>query len=153
MQLQRLAGYGSTAAYVSAGSLLVFVLIGQLGSAILKAAPGVFIPMEVVFVLALWLWIAGLAIVVSHLEKLEHPATATRWLRVARGATLVALVMPVPIIISLIANAGVPVQAPSYLLIYCGVGIGLLSHNLGARRAGLLHGVLPWLGIVTGVAY
>lgn len=153
MQLQRLAGYGPLAAYVSAGFLLAFVLVGQFGTAIIQAAPGMVVPVEIVFVLALWVWIAGLAVVVSDLEWRGQPTTSARRLQVARVATLVALVMPVPFVVGLIVNAGVPVQAPSYLLIYGGVGISLLIHNLGARRAGLLHGLLPWLGIVTGVAY
>lgn len=38
-------------------------------------------------------------------------------------------------------------------MIFGGVGLTLLIHNLDGRRAGLLHGVLPWLGTVTGVAY
>jgi hypothetical protein len=153
MQLKRLAGYGPIAAYVSAGSLLVFFLIGQFGTAIVQAAPGLFVLVEIVFILALWLWIAGLAVVALDIEQLEHAAISTRWTQVARGAMLVALVVPVPLVIGLIANAGVPVQAPSYLLIYGGVGISLLIHNLGACRAGLMHGVLPWLGTGTGAAY
>jgi hypothetical protein len=153
MQLQRLAGYGSPAAYVSAASLLVFFFVGQLGHAIVKAAPGLFVPVEIVFVLALWLWIAGFAVVVVDLERHAHLAHSARWLQVARGATLVALVMPAPLVIGLIVNAGVLVQAPVYLLIYGGIGISLLIHNLGARRTGILHGFPPWLGTVDGVAY
>ena len=71
---------------------------------------------------------------------------------VARGTTLVALLVLVPLSVGVFVNAGVPVQAPSFLVIYVGIGISLVVHNLDARRAGLLQGVLPWLGSVTGVA-
>src|SRR5262245_28619720 len=126
MKLQRLAGYGPAAAYVSAGSLLVFVLVGRLGNAIPQAVPGMVVPVEIVFFLALWLWLGCLAVMGSDLDRLARPGTCTRWLQVARVAMLVALVMPVPTMMGLIVNAGVVVPAPSFLLVYGGVGISHL---------------------------
>jgi hypothetical protein len=152
MQVQRLAGYGPIAAYVSVGSLFVFFFFQQFGGAIASAAPGLYVPTAIAFVLALWVFIAGLAVVGIDLERLAPPATNMRGSQVARGATLVALVMPVPLLIGGLVNISrlLPI---SYLLIFASVGISLLVHNLDARRAGLLQGVLPWLGTVTGVAY
>ena len=40
-----------------------------------------------------------------------------------------------------------------YALTFVPVGLSLLVHNVDGRRAGLLHGVLPWVGIVTGLAF
>lgn len=153
MKLHRLAGYGPIAAYFSAGSLLVFFFLQQFGAALAQVAPGIYVPMAVVFFLALWLWVGSLAVVVLDLEWTEHPATSTSWFQIARWATLVAVLAPVVLGISLVTNIGVPLQPPAYLLIFGGVGITLLIHNLDGRRAGLLHGVLPWLGTITGAAY
>ncbi|HEV2461180.1 MAG TPA: hypothetical protein VGS80_22750 [Ktedonobacterales bacterium] len=152
MPLQRLAGFGPRAAFVSVGSLLVFIFVQQFGGAIASAAPGLYAPTAIVFVLALWVFIAGLAVLGIDLERLAPPAPNTRASQVARGATLVALVMPVPLLIGglVYVNRLLPI---SYLLIFIGVGISLLLHNVAARRAGLLHGMLPWLGSATGVAY
>lgn len=152
MKLQRLAGYGPTAAYVSAGSLFVFFFILIFGYPIAQAAAWIAIPMTIVWFFALWLWVGALAVVVFDLEWLEHPATSTRWFQVAHWATLAALVVPVLLGIGLIANSGATVSV-SFLLIGLTVGISLLIHNLDARRAGLMQGVLPWLGVAAGVAY
>jgi len=153
MKLKRLAGYGPLAAFVTAGSLLLYAAIDQLGSAIAQAAPGLLAPMEYVYFVAVPLWVVALAVVVFDLEWIEHPKTSTRRLQVARAATLVALVMPVVLDIGLIAKAGVILQSPSYLLLYGGIATSLLIHNFDGRRAGVLHGVLPWLGMAAGLAY
>ena len=152
MKLRRLAGYGPIAAFVSAGSLLVFFFLQEAGSAIVAAAPSIFVPLAITFVFAQWLWVAGLAVVVFDLEWLEHPSTSTGWIRVAQVATLIALVMPIPIGIAPF-TVGVNLQAPSFLLLFFGVATTLLVHNIEARRVGLLRGPLPWLGIATGVLY
>lgn len=152
MKLRRLAGYGPIAAFVSAGSLLVFLFLQEAGSAIVAAAPSMFVPLAVTFVFAQWLWVAGLAVVVFDLEWLEHPSTSTAWFRVAQVAILVALVMPIPIGIAPF-TVGVNLQAPAFLLLFLGVATTLLVHNFEGRRVGLLRGPLPWLGIATGVLY
>lgn len=152
MKLQRLSGYGPTAAFVSAASLFVFFVILILGTPIAENAHGIVVPMTIVYFLAFWVWLGGLAVVVFDLEWLEHPATSTTWFQVAHWATLVALVVPVVLGISLIGGAGVLVQA-SFFATFVLVGVSLLIHNIDARRAGLLKGSLPWLGIVTGAAY
>lgn len=152
MKLQRLAGYGSTAAYVSAAALFLFYFILVFGTPIEQAAPAIVVPMTILYILSLWAWLGGLAVVVFDLEWLEHPATSTAWFQVAHWATLVALVIPVILGVALIAGAGVLVQVSFYAIFFL-VGLSLLIHNVDARRAALLTGVLPWLGIVTGAAY
>lgn len=152
MKLQRLAGYGPTAAFVSAAALFLFFFILVFGTPIAQNAPGIAVPMTIVYFLAFWVWLGGLAVVVFDLEWLEHPATSTTWFRVAHWATLVALVVPVALGIGLIAGAGGLVQA-SFFVTFALVGLSLLIHNIDASRAGLLKGALPWLGVVTGAAY
>jgi hypothetical protein len=152
MKLQRLAGYGPTAAFVSAVSLFVFFVILIFGTPIVENARGIAVPMTILYFLTFWVWLGGLGVVVFDLEWLEHPATSTTWFQVAHWATLVALVVPVVLGISLLAGAGVLVQA-SFFATFVLVGLSLLTHNIDARRAGLLKGALPWLGIVTGAAY
>jgi hypothetical protein len=153
MKLKRLAGYGPLAAFVTAGSLLVYASIDRFGSAVAQAAPGLLVPMEDVYFLAVSLWTIALAVVVFDLEWIQHPTTSTRWLQLARVATLVALVMPLVIDIAIMVKAGVAVQAPSYLLLYSGVGLSLVVHNLEGRRAGIVAGVLPLVGAAAGAAY
>ena len=152
MKLRRLAGYGPLAAFVSAGSLFVFFFLQEAGSAIVAAAPSIFVPLAITFIFAQWLWVAGLAVVVFDLEWLEHPSTSTTWIRVAQVATLVALVMPIPVGIAPF-TVGINLQAPSFLLLFLGVATTLLVHNIEARRVDILRGPLPWLGIATGVLY
>ncbi|HXN90851.1 MAG TPA: hypothetical protein VN906_05140 [Candidatus Sulfotelmatobacter sp.] len=152
MKLQRLAGYGPTAAYVSALSLFVFFFILILAYPISQAAPGLATVLTVIWFFALWLWIGAFAVVVFDLEWLEHPATSTRWFQIAHWATLVAVWVPVLLGLSLIFNTGF-LGALCVLVIGICVGTSLLVHNLDARRAGLLKGNLPWVGVVAGVAF
>jgi hypothetical protein len=65
---------------------------------------------------------------------------------------LVAMLMPA--LIALIQFAGVAVPFPiPYTVLFVGVGFTLLVHNIQARRAGLLHGALPWIGIAAGAGF
>lgn len=153
MKLQRLAGYGPLAAFVSAGALLVFLVLEQTSYAIATTAPSLFVPIAITFFVAQTVWVAGLAVVVFDLEYLEHPSTSNPWIRVAQVAALVALVMPIPVAGAPFTALGVKVQAPAFMLLFLGVAITLLVHCIEGRRARLLHGVLPWLGIVTGGLY
>ena len=152
MKLQKLAGYGPTAAFVSAGSLFVFFFLLLFGNAIFTAVPALTFPIYLVWVFALWLWLGALAVLVLDLEWLEHPATSTRWFKVAHWATLAAVFLPVLFGIAVITNNGTLGTIVASLLALC-IGLTLLIHNIEARRAGLLRGTLPWIGIVTGVAY
>lgn len=151
VKLQRLVGFGPVAAFVSAGSLFVYLFIGTMAAVLIKTFP--YALLVAVFLLALWLWVGALTVVVFDLEWIEHPATSTRWFKVGRWATLVAMVMPAVLTLDLLINAGVPLLAPTYFLLYGSVGLTLLIHNLDARRAHILRGVLPWLGMVTAVFF
>ncbi|HEX2646074.1 MAG TPA: hypothetical protein VHO95_02505 [Candidatus Dormibacteraeota bacterium] len=152
MKLQRLAGYGPAAAYVSALALAAFFLILITGNAIAQAVPVLIAPMTVVYLLALWLWLAAFAVVVFDLEWLEHPATSTRWFQVAHWATLVAAMAPVFLVLGLLIHSTF-LSALAVLVIGVCVGVSMLVHNIDARRAGLLQGWLPWVGILSGVGF
>lgn len=152
MKLEKLAGYGPAAAFVSAGSLFVFFFLLLFGYSIFTAVHALTFPVYLVWFLALWLWLGAMAVLVFDLEWLEHPATSTRWFQVAHWATLAAAFLPVLFGIAVVTNSGSFGTIVVSLLALC-VGLSLLIHNIDARRAGLLHGFLPWIGIVTGVAY
>lgn len=152
MKLQRLAGYGPIAAFVSAGSLLVYFILTEVGTGIAASAPSLLVPLVIALTLAQFLWVAGLAVVVFDLARLEHPKIGAAGIRIANAATLIALVMPIPIAIAPF-TVGVDLQAPAFLLLYLGVATSLLVDNLEARRAMLLRGALRWLGVGTGVLY
>jgi hypothetical protein len=109
-------------------------------------------PIFLVWFVALWLWVGTFAVLVLDLEWLEHPATSTTWFRIAHWATLVAVFLPVVFGIAVITDNGGLGTVVSSVLALC-VGLSLLVHNIDARRAGLLKGALPWIGIVAGVAY
>lgn len=152
MKLQKLAGYGSTAAFVSAGSQVVFLFLLLFGYPIINAVLALNFPVFLVWFLALWLWLAAFAVLVLDLEWLEHPATSTRWFQVAHWATLAAVFLPVLFGIAIVTNNGNLGTIVVSLLSLC-VGLSLLIHNIDARRAGLVRGTLPWIGIVDGVAF
>ncbi|GEM_PF-6570065 len=152
MKLQRLAGYGPTAAYVSAVSLFVFFFVLILGYPISQVAPGLALVLNILWFFGLWFWVGAFAVVVFDLEWLDHPATSTRWFQIAHWATLVAVVVPVVLGVALITGSAF-LGALCVLVIGICVGISLLVHNIDARRAALLKGNLPWVGVVAGVAY
>lgn len=152
MRLKKLAGHGSTAAFVSAGSLFVFLFLLLFGYPIFNAVPALVASVFVVWFWALWLWVGAFAVLVLDLEWLEHPATSTTWFRVAHWASLVAVFLPVVFGIAVLTDSGALGTVVSSALALC-VGLSLLVHNIDARRAGLLRGALPWIGIVAGVAY
>jgi hypothetical protein len=153
MKLQRLAGVGPIAALVSAGALFVLFVIEEFINAILTVIGSVaYVTQAIVFFLLLWLWVAALSVVTFDLEWIEHPKTSTRWFQVARGLTLIAMVMPAVLLLAVLLNLPLIFQVVPSALTWGGVGISILVHNWDARRAGILHGVLPWLGIVSGAA-
>lgn len=145
MKLQRLAGFGPIAAFVTAGCLLVYATIDQFAGQIVSAVPGGIQTLEDAYLIALPLWALALAVLVFGLDRMGSS--------ISRGATLVAFVVTLVIDVGLVLKAGALLQAPAYFLIYCGVGIALLALNVGGRRTGLVHGVMRWLGAASGTAY
>jgi hypothetical protein len=153
VKLQRLAGFGPIAALVSAGALFVLFVIEEFNNEILTVIGSVaYVTQAIVFFLLLWLWVAAFSVVTFDLEWIEPPKTSTRRLQVARGLTFIAMVMPAVLLLAVLLNLPLIFQVVPNALIWGGVGISILVHNWEARRAGILHGVLPWPGIVSGVA-
>jgi hypothetical protein len=149
---RRLAVYGPLAAHVGAGSLLVFFFFQQFGGAIATAIPALYIPSLIVFDLAFWVWLVAFAVVVFDIERLAQTTNSAHSFQVARWATIIAMIVPILLFIAQILYSSV-LMPLSYLTIFGCVGISLILHNFAARGARLLHGALPWLGVVTAVAY
>ena len=147
MKLQRLAGYGPIAAFVSAAALFVVAVIQQV-----IIPPSIFLVTAIVYLVVIATWVGGLTITLFDLEWLEHLKTNTGLFRVALGAALVAMLMPAFIALIQFAGVAVPYAIP-YVVLWLGVGIALLVHNIEGRRAGLLHGALPWIGMAAGVGF
>jgi hypothetical protein len=147
MKLQRLAGYGPIAAFVSAAALFVVAIIQQV-----MIPPSIFVVTAIVFLVLFTIWVGALAVTLFDLEWLEHPKTNTNLFRVALGASVLAMAMPA--LIALIQFAGVPVPFPiPYTVLFVGVGFTLLVHNIEGRRHRLLRGTLPWIGIAAGAGF
>ncbi len=153
VKLQRLAGFGPIAALVSAGALFVLFVIEEFNNEILTVIGSVaYVTQAIVFFLLLWLWVAAFSVVTFDVEWIEPSKTGTRRLQVARGLTFIAMVIPAVLLLAVLLNLPLIFEVVHNALIWGGVGISILVHNWEARRAGILHGVLPWLGIVSGVA-
>jgi hypothetical protein len=150
MRLQWIAGHGSSAAFVSAGAVTAYFAIEQVDSS--GYAPAFAIAIPVGYFLALWLWLGALNVMLFDLERRERPATGARVLLVPRVLALLAIVISVLVLITVLTqtNSRLPWL---YGFMFLAVGAVLLVHNIEARRARLLHGGLPWLGMVAGVAY
>jgi len=148
MKLQRLAGFGPIAAFVSAAALLSFALINQLSAA---APPSLYTAVAIAFLTAACVWVVSLAIVVFDLEYLEHPATSTRWVRAGLVAAIVAVVMSLVLPVAQFTAAGQPYSVElAWAVLLMSFGFTMVVHNVQARRARLLRGALPWIGIVDG---
>ena len=149
MKLQRLAGFGPAAAFVSAASVVAFAVLQQVGAdvpaSLLVAAIAVFLGLMA-------LNVAALTVTVFDLEWLDHPATSKPRIQFALWATVVATFMPA--VLGLIQFAGLPVNfAVPYTVYFLGIGISVLVHSIEGRRAGLMHGALAWIGIVDGALF
>ena len=144
MKLQRLAGFGPATAFVSAVALVVTAVFQQV-----TLPPGLLVAEEIVYLLAFFVWVGSLTVTLFDLEWLEHPATSTGLFRIALAAILIAMVMPGVIALVVFARLSIPLEIP-WSVMLAGIGVSLVIHNIEARRARLLHGALPWIGIVAG---
>ncbi len=147
MKLQRLAGFGPAAAFISVAAMVVI--------AVVQNAPlpaNLFVPIFIGFLLAFFVWVGSLTVTLFDLEWMQHPATSTGLFRIALAAILIAMVMPGVLALGVFAGAPVPLAIPWGVLL-AGVGVSLLIHNFEGRRARLLHGVLPWVGMVAGACF
>ncbi len=149
MKLQRLAGFGPAAAFVSVAAVIVFAAIQQVGAAV---PPSYLVPVIIAFLASMAVFVLALAVTLFDLEWLDHPATSKPWIRLALVATLVAAVMPT--VLGLIQFAGVQLDfAVPYTIYFLGIGAGLLVHSIEGRRAGIVRGGLAWIGIITGALF
>ena len=149
MKLQRLAGFGPAAAFISAGAVIVFSVIVQVAANI---PPSLIVPAVIVILAMMTVFVAALAVTLFDLEWIDDPRTSTPRIKLALGAALVAAVMPA--VLGLIQFAGLPVPDPIPFTIYfLGIGVSVLVHSIEGRRAGIVHGALAWIGIVDGALF
>lgn len=149
MKLQRLAGFGPIAAFISAAGLLGFAVFG-----LVPIPPSIVSVALPIYFFTIFAWAGGLTVTLVDLEWMDHPATSTRWVKSALVAAIVATVMAPVLYVAQMTQAGLPYSAElSSALILFGIGYGVLVHSLQARKHRLLHGVLAWLGIVVGALF
>lgn len=153
---ERLARFGSQAAYVSAAALLAFFLLQQYGSDLGASGPVAYTTLIALFDLALWAFIGALFVLALHLESRSDVASAPpsirSRLRIGRRALAVALVLPVLLVLGQLLDQGLFI-ALAYGVIFVGVGIGIFVYNGEARRLGLEGGVLTWFGLLAAGAF
>lgn len=150
MKLDKLAGFGPTAAFVIGVAGILFGLCLLFGTAIHNASAAAGDVVTVVEFICFWVIPIALLVVALDLEWIEHPATTDFWLAASHIAAIAAIVLPIVVAVSgllrIFVLAGVAALATVIL-----VGLVLLIHNAEARRAGLLHGPLLWIGYISGV--
>lgn len=150
MKLNRLAGQGPRAA-IASGLAAVVVILDVLFGRSLSGAAGTLV--GVLMFLSLTVMLGGLAIAGLDLDWMAHPDTHNgRMLASLWFATIGAML---PLLLAL-ASLG---QTRGWLtqLIVCLMGLTAggftILHNLEGRRARLLSGPLPWLGIAAGALF
>jgi hypothetical protein len=150
LRLEKLAGYGPIAAVVSGVSLIVCLVILLVGPTIAPNFDAFSVTLVLIAAVAATLWPASLVVVGVDLRWLEHPATHTGRMQASLWAVAIAAVsFPIfGIVIAVASNTSVP-AIPLAVLAIC-MSFYLIVQNWEARKAGLLQGVLPWIGLVSG---
>ena len=144
---------GPRAAIVSGVSILVALLTWIFLSALFSTSDGVGLVSTLVFVVALTLWLAGMAIAGLDIDWMAHPDTHSGRLLASLWLAVTGIFLPP--LIALAFMAGAPQSVLQLLVCLLGLAAGgfTVLHNLEALRAGILSGPLPWLGIVAGLAF
>lgn len=153
VKLRRLAGYGSQAATVSGVALAVTLVLLIFAPALFNLSDVFGVVVAALLVLGLTVWMAGMAVVGLDLDWLEHPGTHSGRMLVSLWFAVAGIFVPLLIAIVIATQAPAGVQQLAICLLGLTAGGFLTFHNVEAIRAGLLRGVLPWLGIVAGVAF
>lgn len=158
MKLQKLAGHGASAAFVSGGAMLVGALIFIFGPALADPAHPdtdrtIFIVLSVLMALMFSIWPAALVVLGSDLEWREHPATHTSRMDQSLWAVMIAAVMPLLIFLIILIAPDTAWPLVPAAVMAAGISFFLVIHNAEARKAGLLRGVLPWIGSTCGAAF
>jgi hypothetical protein len=152
VKLRSLAGMGPRAAIVSGVAMAVAVLVWTFGSAYFGAG-GLGLVAALVFVLAATLWLGGMAVAGLDIGWIAHPDTHNGRLLASLWLAIAGTFLPPLLAIALVAGAA----AWAIQLLLCLVGLVAggftILHNLEAHRVRILTGLLPWLGIVSGVFF
>jgi hypothetical protein len=143
---------GPRAAITSGVAMALAVLLWLFASARFGSG-GLGFATALLFALAATVWLAGMAVTGLDLDWIAHPDThdgrllASLWLAIA-GSFL-------PPILAIVVVLGSPAWLVQLLLCLVGLAGGgfTILHNLEAHRAKILTGILPWLGILSGVFF
>ena len=152
MKLEWLAGYGPLAAIVSGVALVVCLLVLMFGPVIAPALNAISLTLIAIAAIAAGTWPAALVVVGLDLNWLEHPATHTGRMRLSLYAVaLAAVTFPIfGVLVAIFSTSNSTLPELGLVVLGACIAYFLIVQNWEARRAGLLHGVLPWLGLVAG---
>jgi hypothetical protein len=143
---------GPRAAIVSGVAMAVAVLVWFFGSTSFGDG-GLGLAAALLFVLAATLWLGGMAVAGLDIDWIARPDTHNGRLLASLWLAVAGTFLPPLLAIALVAGAsGWVIQ-----LLLCLVGLVAggftILHNLEAHRVRILKGVLPWLGIVSGIFF
>jgi hypothetical protein len=152
MRLRMLVGMGPQAAIVSGVAMAVAVLDWIFASARFSAG-GLGLAAALLFVLAATVWLAAMAVAGVDIDWMAHPDTHNGRLLASLWLAIAGTFLPPLLAVALVA--GSPAWVTQLLLCLVGlVAAGFtVLHNLEAHRVKILTGVLPWLGIVSGIFF
>ena len=148
-----IAKWGPPAAFVSAGSLSAFVVIGMAGDQIALAFPALTIPrLVLVLFVALWVWVLALGVVTRSMAAELAPWRWHLWFVVGRWAMLVAVALPFVIAYATVTNSDPP-GTIAIVFFATSLGVVLLIHNIAATGQGVFGTVVPMIGIVAALSF
>jgi len=140
------------AAIVSGVSLVVCLLVLMFGPVLAPVLNTISITLVAFAAVAAATWPAALVVVGLDLDWLEHPQTHTGRMRLSLYAVaLAAITFPTfGVLVAVFSTSNSTLPELGLVVLGACIAFFLLVQNWEARRAGLLHGVLPWLGLVAG---
>jgi hypothetical protein len=150
MRLNRLAGQGPRAAIASGVAAVLVLLVAIFGPSVSGVAGTL---VGLLLILSLTVLLGGLAVAGLDLDWMEHPDTHSgRLMASLLFATFGSLT---PLLLALAAVGRAPAWLMQLILCLSGLTAGgfTILHNLEGRRAGLIGGALPWVGISAGVLF
>ena len=147
MKLNRLAGQGPRASIASGVSAILVLLMALFGSLMSGALGTLF---AVVLILSLTVMLGGLAIVGLDLDWIAHPDTHNGRMLASLWFAAAGAVLPLLLALGALLQAAASVMQLLVCLVGLAAGGFTILHNLEGRRARIVTGALPWLGIAAG---
>jgi hypothetical protein len=143
---------GPQAAITSGVAMIVLLLDWIFGSAAFGSSGLGFVAV-VLFLLSGTVWLGGMAVAGLDIDWMAHPDTHNGRLLASLWLAIAGTFLPPLLAVSVAASA--PSWVTQLLLCLVGLVAGgfTILHNLEAHRVKILTGVLPWLGILSGVFF